>query len=56
MNTVGVKDVGKGLGWRVWFSSSLESGSAEKPLQVLQWEMSGGGMSYSWIGGTDGHS
>ena len=56
VGTVGVNNVGMRLGSRGWFSSSLESGWAEKPLRVLQWEMSDGEMSYSWIGGTDGHS
>ena len=56
VGTVGVNDVGKRLGSRGWLSSSLESGWAEKPLRVLQWEMSNGVMSCSWIGGTDGHS
>ena len=56
VGTVGVNDVGMRLGSRGWFSLSLESGWAEKPLWVLQWEMSDGEMSYSWIGGTDEHS
>ena len=56
VGTVGVNDVGMRLGSRGWFSSSLESGWAEKPLRMLQWEMSNGVMSCSWIGGTDGHS
>ena len=56
VGTVGVNDVGMRLGSRGWFSLSLESGWAEKPLQVLQWEMSNRVMSCSWIGGTDGHS
>ena len=56
MGTVSVNDVGMRLGSRGWLSSSLESGWAEKPLWVLQWEMSNGVMSCSWIGGTDGHS
>ena len=56
MGTVGVNDVGMRLGSRGWLSSSLESGWAEKPLQVLWWEMSNRVMSCSWIGGTDGHS
>ena len=56
VGTVGVKDMGQGLRSRGWFSLSLESGRAEKALQVLWWEMSGKDMSYSWIGGTDGHS
>ena len=56
VGTVGVNDVGMRLGSRGRFSSSLESGWAEKPLQVLQWEMSNRVMSCSWIGGTDGHS
>ena len=56
VGTVGVNNVGKRLGLRGWFSLSLESGWAEKPLWVLWWEMSDGEMSYSWIGGTDGHS
>ena len=56
VGTVGVNNVGMRLGSRGWLSSSLESGWAEKPLQVLQWEMSNGVMSCSWIEGTDGHS
>ena len=56
MGTVGVNNVGMRLGLRGWFSLSLESGWAEKPLWVLWWEMSDGVMSCSWIGGTDGHS
>ena len=56
VGTVGVNDVGMRLESRGWFSLSLESGWAEKPLQVLQWEMSNRVMSCSWIGGTDGHS
>ena len=56
VGTVGVNNMGMRLGLRGWFSSSLESGWAEKPLWVLQWEMSNGVMSCSWIGGTDGHS
>ena len=56
MGTVDVNDVGVRLGSRGWFSLSLESGWAEKPLWVLQWKMSDGVMSCSWIGGTDGHS
>ena len=56
VGTVGMNDVGMRLGSRGRFSSSLESGWAEKPLRVLWWEMSDGEMSYSWIGGTDGHS
>ena len=56
VGTVGVNDVGVRLGLRGWLSSSLESGWVEKPLQVLQWKMSNGVMSCSWIGGTDGHS
>ena len=56
VGTVGVNDVGMRLGLRGWLSLSLESGWAEKPLWVLWWEMSDGEMSYSWIGGTDGHS
>ena len=56
VGTVDVNDVGMRLGSRGWLSSSLESGWAEKPLQVLRWEISNGVMSCSWIGGTDGHS
>ena len=56
VGTVGVNDVGMRLGSRGWLFSSLESGWAEKPLRVLQWEMSNRVMSCSWIGGTDGHS
>ena len=56
VGTVGMNDVGMRLGSRGWLSLSLESGWAEKPLQVLWWEMSNGVMSCSWIGGTDGHS
>ena len=56
VGTVGVNNVGMRLGSRGWLSSSLESGWAEKSLWVLRWEMSDGEMSYSWIGGTDGHS
>ena len=56
VGTVGVNDMGMRLGSRGWLSSSLESGWAEKPLQVLRWKMSNGVMSYFWIGGTDGHS
>ena len=56
VGTVGVNDVGMRLVLRGRLSSSLESGWAEKPLQMLQWEMSNGVMSCSWIGGTDGHS
>ena len=56
VGTVGVNNVGMRLGSRGWFSLSLESGWAQKPLWVLRWEMSDGEMSYSWIGGTDGHS
>ena len=56
VGTVGVNNVGMRLGLRDRFSSSLESGWAEKPLRVLRWEMSNGVMSCSWIGGTDGHS
>ena len=56
VGTVDVNDVGMRLGSRGWFSSSLESRWAVKPLQVFQWKISDGEMSYSWIGGTDGHS
>ena len=56
VGTVDVKYVSKGLGLKGWFSSLLESGRAEKPLWILWWEMSDGGMSCSWIGGTNGHS
>ena len=56
VGTVGVNNMGVRLGSRGWLSSSLESGWAEKPLQVLWWEMSDGIMSCSWIEGTDGHS
>ena len=56
VGTVGVNNMGMRLGLKGWFSSSLESEWAEKSLWVLRWEMSGGEMSYSWIGGTDGHS
>ena len=56
VGTVGVNNMGMRLGSRGWFSSSLESGWAEKPLRVLQWEMSNRVMSCSWIGGTDEHS
>ena len=56
VGTVDVKYVSKGLGLKGWFSSSLESGRAEKPLWVLWWEMSDGSMSCFWIGGTNGHS
>ena len=44
VGTVGVNDVGIRLGLRGWFFLLLESGWAEKPLQVLQWEMSDGVM------------
>ena len=47
VGTVGVNDVGKRLGSRGWFPSSLESRWAEKPLWVLQWEMSDEVMSCS---------
>ena len=47
VGTVDVKDMGKGLGLRNWLSLSLESGRAEKLLQVLWWEISGGDMFYS---------
>ena len=56
VGTVGVNNIDMRLGSRDRFSSSLESGWAEKPLWVLQWEMSNGEMFCSWIGGTDGHS
>ena len=56
VGTVGVNDVGMRLGSSGRFSSSLESGWAEKPLWVLWQEMSNGEMSCFWIGGTDGHS
>ena len=56
VGTVGVNNVGMRLESRGWFSSSLESGWAEKPLRVLQWEMPNRVISCSWIGGTDGHS
>ena len=56
VGTVGVNNVSMRLGLRGWFSLSLESGWAEKPLWILWWEMSDGVMSCSWIGGTDGHS
>ena len=36
VGTVGVNDVGMRLGSRGWFSLSLESGWAEKPLQMLR--------------------
>ena len=44
VGTVGVNDVGVRLGLKGWFFLLLESGWAEKPLQVLQWEMSDGVM------------
>ena len=47
VGTVGVNDVGMRLGSRGRLSSSLESWWAEKPLWVLQWEMSDGVMSCS---------
>ena len=53
---MGVNNMDMRLGSRGWFSLSLESEWAEKPLRVLWLEMSDGEMSYSWIGGTDGHS
>ena len=36
VGTVGVNNVGMRLGSRGWFSLSLESGWAEKPLQMLR--------------------
>ena len=56
VGTVDVNNVDMRLGSRGWFSLSLESEWAEKPLWVLWLEMSDGEMSYSWIGGIDGHS
>ena len=56
VGTVGVNDVVMRLGLRGGFFSSLESGWAEKPLWILQWEMPNRVISCSWIGGTDGHS
>ena len=47
VGTVGVNDVVMRLGLRGGFFSSLESGWAEKPLWILQWEMSNGVMSCS---------
>ena len=56
VGTVGVNHMGMRLGSRGWLSLSLESGWAEKPLRVLQWEISNRVMSCSWMEGTDGHS